>query len=198
MARHAWVSTVQVNGSGQECPLYTSASSFARLDSRGRLSPRDLSCACGLGLLHQAAGVGDQVGYFEGFYQAGDIFLLQEAAHFRFGYGGEGEQQMFLHAGTVFREPAVDFSGASVPLRLAVDDDGVERLLGSRDFISSAFIEVTTSAPAPVRTSRSNSRTASSFSISKTRPARAASRRAVGRCLFRSRAFVPRRAGRLR
>jgi hypothetical protein len=35
--------------------------------------------------------VGDQVGYLEGLYQAGDIFVLQEAAHFWFGYGGEGE-----------------------------------------------------------------------------------------------------------
>ena len=64
----------QLSGSGKKCPLYTG-----------------LACVGGLGFLHEAAGVSDQVGYLEGLYQAGDIFLLQEAAHFRLGYGGEGE-----------------------------------------------------------------------------------------------------------
>lgn len=82
--------------------------------------------AGGLGLLHQAAGVGDQVGDFEGFYQAGHTFFLQKAAHFRFCDGGEREQQMFLHAGTIFYEPAMDFADAAGPLAFAVDDDGVE------------------------------------------------------------------------
>ena len=57
-----------------------------------------LYSAGGLGFLHEAAGVGDKVGDFEGFYQTGDALFLQEAAHFRLGDAGEGEQQMFLHA----------------------------------------------------------------------------------------------------
>src|SRR5579863_523984 len=44
-------------------------------------SSRMLAGAGGLGFLHQTAGVGDEVGYFEGFYQAGHAFVLEEVAH---------------------------------------------------------------------------------------------------------------------
>jgi len=52
-------------------------------------SSRMLACAGGLGFLHQAAGVGDEVGYFEGFYQAGHALVLEEAAHIGLGYAGD-------------------------------------------------------------------------------------------------------------
>src|SRR5271163_174906 len=41
---------------------------------------------------------------------------------------------MLLHAGTVLDEPAVYFAGAAAALGFAVDDDGVERLLGQQGF----------------------------------------------------------------
>jgi hypothetical protein len=53
---------------------------------------RMLAGAGGLGFLHQAAGVGDEVGYFEGFYQAGHAFVLEEAAHVGLGHAGESKQ----------------------------------------------------------------------------------------------------------
>jgi hypothetical protein len=37
---------------------------------------QSLICAGGVGLLHEAAGVGDQVGNFEGFHQTGHAFPL--------------------------------------------------------------------------------------------------------------------------
>jgi hypothetical protein len=52
---------------------------------------RMLAGAGGLGFLHQAAGVGDEVGYFEGFRQAGHAFVLKETAHVGLGYAREGE-----------------------------------------------------------------------------------------------------------
>ena len=68
---------------------------FDREEQLGRErggSRRPLLCAGGLGFLHQAAGVGDQVGYFEGFYQAGHALVLKEAAHVGLGHAGESKQ----------------------------------------------------------------------------------------------------------
>ncbi|PYX49523.1 MAG: hypothetical protein DMG79_08450 [Acidobacteria bacterium] len=44
-------------------------------------------------------------------YEIGDIIFLQEGALFA-GAGGEGEQEVALHAGAIFFEPLVRFFGA--------------------------------------------------------------------------------------
>ena len=50
-----------------------------------------LAGAGGLGLLHQAAGMSDEVSDFEWFHQAGDVFFLQKATDLGLGDAGEGK-----------------------------------------------------------------------------------------------------------
>jgi hypothetical protein len=62
-----------------------------QLGGRGGLR-LDWLCAGGLGFLHQAPGLGDQVGYFERFHQAGHAFFQQESTNIGLGDAGERKQ----------------------------------------------------------------------------------------------------------